>query len=65
MDIFYPCLVRKARLDLAMQEFAPDIGPELMQQILAGVAQKGEAYAGSDRMHSLTFAWNIKVRDGT
>src|SRR5579864_2881633 len=48
-----------------MQEFAPNVGPELMQQVLAGIAQKGETNAARDRMHSLALARNIKIGNGT
>ena len=48
-----------------MEEFAANVWPELMQQVLAGVTQKSEADAGPDGMDALTLAGNIKIRNGT
>src|SRR6478609_5806879 len=47
-----------------MQEFAPHVGPELVHQVHAGVAQQGKADARANRPHSLALAGNIKIRDG-
>jgi len=50
--------------NLAMQEFAPHVGPELVHQVHAGVAQQGKADARANRPHSLALPGNIKIRDG-
>src|SRR5579864_1255025 len=48
-----------------MQEFAANVWPELMQQVLTGIAQKSEADACPDRVHTLALAGNIKIGNGT
>ena len=46
-----------------MEKFAPDVGPELVHQVHAGIAQQRKSDASRDRMHALALSRNIKIGD--
>ena len=48
-----------------MQEFAANVWPELMQKVLAGIAQESEADATHNGVHALALAGDVEVGNGT